>query len=302
MSLKLFFSYGRKEKERDAAKDIIDYLREIPSLEIFWDYKLEAGEDWKKRLLSEAASAKIFIYLLSKHSLREDSFCQIEWKTFRQHNPEGIVIPIYYQADEDLIVPEELKGLHSLPIDQNSGHRKHYTYWTGREKDACASVSLSIRKVVDKLIAQELEIIQATIRKAEAVAFKEKLKREAPPDQLFRTVLDDYLKRYRLRRVDLETFLLGGMLLDNYYRDKHIIFKECYIEEAQFMQQLADFKVTMQEDDPELYLLPFELYTIEQGDKLVLKKTQKEAFDTINLLRSIVDKYQLTHKVWVVSV
>ena len=112
--LRIFISYGRDQYAPLAARLAADLPNQLAG-EVWYDQQLQTGDTWgrliQKKLnwVAENPARGRFIYLLTRHSTREDSFCLQEMQHALDHK-----VPVYPLLVEDCDIPIEIYGKQRL--------------------------------------------------------------------------------------------------------------------------------------------------------------------------------------------
>ena len=111
--LRIFISYGRDQYAPLAARLAADLTAR--GYEVWYDQQLQTGQTWarliQKKLnwVAETPANGCFIYLLTRHSTREDSFCLQEMQHALDHK-----VPVFPLLVEDCDIPIEIYGKQRL--------------------------------------------------------------------------------------------------------------------------------------------------------------------------------------------
>ncbi len=111
--LRIFISYGRDQYAPLAARLAADLA--ACGCEVWYDQQLHTGQAWARLIqkqlnwAAEAPADGRLIYLLTRHSTREDSFCLQELQHALDHR-----VPVYPLLVEDCDIPIEIYGKQRL--------------------------------------------------------------------------------------------------------------------------------------------------------------------------------------------
>lgn len=126
--LRIFISYGRDQFAPLAAKLAEDLTAK--GYEVWFDQQLQSGRSWARdiqkqlRWLAEVPENGRFVYLLTQHSTRDNSFCLSELQYALDNH-----VPVFPIQIEDCEIPIEIYPLHRLdfrpclPVEE---HRAAY--------------------------------------------------------------------------------------------------------------------------------------------------------------------------------
>ena len=112
--LRIFISYGRDQYAPLAARLAADLPNQLAG-EVWYDQQLHTGQTWGRLIqqklgwIAENPANGRFIYLLTHHSTREDSFCLQEMQHALDHK-----VPVYPLLVEDCDIPIEIYGKQRL--------------------------------------------------------------------------------------------------------------------------------------------------------------------------------------------
>ncbi|VDI08863.1 Hypothetical predicted protein [Mytilus galloprovincialis] len=125
-------------EDEKRANEIISYLTKngIPDSDILHNEKLLAGTYFADRLVAASKQCRWFIFLLTKHALKDESlnFNVLSALGDSIYNKKVRVIPVVDQCD-DLHIPEALRWITYIPFDdQKKKHLKSlYSIVSGRD-------------------------------------------------------------------------------------------------------------------------------------------------------------------------
>ena len=297
MKLKLFFSYGRRESDQEYANLLVNYLNKIPSTELFWDKFLYVGEPWKETLLTKAKEADVFVYLVSEHSVRPQSFCIEELNAYRKPYREApTIIPIILEPyDNDSELCKFLKSFHALP-QYNSKLSTLKKLWSDEDtrNKTCNKIKAAIQKKVDKLINEQK---QSNSLEQEVDNWGFNLS--------FEHILSEYLSEFDQKFDALEPFEYNRTYFSYYLEEKQIAFLPCFYNETKgeftVEENLVGAYEYIGEKLPLLYLLPTNIWQQDSEDNFVLKFPKHELEDTISDLELRLKRDPGGEKIHIVS-
>ncbi len=117
-AVRLFYSYSHKDESlRNELETHLKLLQRRGRIDTWQDRKIEAGDDWKRRIDENLERADIILLLVSADFIASDYCYEIELKRAleREKNGEATVIPIIVRDVSLIGVPFE--GLQYLPKD-----------------------------------------------------------------------------------------------------------------------------------------------------------------------------------------
>lgn len=122
----MFVACTDHPEDEKRANEIISYLTKngIPDSDIFHNEKLLAGTNFADRLVAASKQCRWFIFLLTKHALKDESlnFNVLSALGDSIYNKKVRVIPVVDQCD-DLHIPEALRWITYIPFDDQK--KKH---------------------------------------------------------------------------------------------------------------------------------------------------------------------------------
>ncbi|HEY0379704.1 MAG TPA: COR domain-containing protein [Pyrinomonadaceae bacterium] len=143
-SVRLFYSYSHKDEGlRNELETHLKLLQRRGLIDTWQDRKIEAGDDWKRRIDDNLERADIILLLVSSDFIASDYCYEIEMKRAleRQEKGEAVVIPVIVRDVNLKDAP--FAGLQSLPKD-----RLAVAEWKSRDS-AWRDVSEGLEKVVE---------------------------------------------------------------------------------------------------------------------------------------------------------
>jgi internalin A len=140
----LFYSYSHKDETlRNELETHLKLLQRQGLIETWHDRKIEAGEEWKRKIDENLERADIILLLISADFMASDYCYEIEMKRALERHDQGEarVIPIILREVNWLRAP--FAGLQALPKDGLA-----VTKWPDKDS-AWRNVSEGIERVVE---------------------------------------------------------------------------------------------------------------------------------------------------------
>ena len=148
-AVRLFYSYSHKDENlRNELETHLKLLQRRGLVDVWHDRRIDAGDDWKKKIDENLERANIVLLLVSPDFIASD-YCYVNEMTRaleRQRNGEAEVIPVIIR-DVDL-EGAPFTGLQYLPKDG-----RPVSKWEDKDS-AWRNVSEGIKRVAEQMRRQ----------------------------------------------------------------------------------------------------------------------------------------------------
>ncbi len=109
--MKLFVSYARSDR---AEVQALVELLEKAGHELWFDFLLLPGQDWKRILAGQIKAADVLIYAMSEYSLASE-WCR--WEASQAVEHDKPILPLMLRQIE---IPQEFSHLHIVPVSEQN--------------------------------------------------------------------------------------------------------------------------------------------------------------------------------------